>query len=177
MYILFDLIWITFMVLVIIKVLRELDIDVARLNPFQWTRKRKWLKKYNADPLFAIKCPMEATAGLIYVMAKCSGDVSKEQKGCMLNLFQTEFKMDEGTAVELLSSCSVLMKDEDIIIDNLKKYMKPSIEKFDSEKKTSALSMIQHVANCEGNISGKQSKFMSQAAPYFRLADAPDQKW
>ena len=60
-------------ILVLVKQLSCAGIDLGRFNPFTWFRLNKWQKAYNADPAFSLDRPMEAVAGLLYVMAKCSG--------------------------------------------------------------------------------------------------------
>lgn len=147
------------------------------LNPFAWYRSRKWQKKYYADPAFSMDRPMEAVAGLLYVMAKCSGEITREQKECILEIFETEFRLGERQAIELLTSSSFLLKDEDKVVENLKSFLKPSLAKFDAEKRTSTLDLLQKVADCEGNRTSKQEEFMNKVAPFFQEAPEPLRKW
>lgn len=120
---------------------------------------------------------MEAVAGLLYVMAKCSGEITREQKECILEIFETEFRLDERQAIELLTSSSFLLKDEDKVLENLKSYLKPSLDRFDDEKKASTLDLLQRVADCEGRRTSKQEEFMSKVAPFFEQTVAPQRKW
>ena len=76
-------------ILILTNQLSRLGIDVGKLNPFAWYRRNKWQKKYHADPAFSLDRPMEAVAGLMYVMAKCSGEITREQKECILKLYET----------------------------------------------------------------------------------------
>ncbi len=164
-------------ILVLVNRLSETGIDLGKLNPFAWARRRKWQKKYYADPAFSLDSPMEAVAGLLYVMAKCSGEISREQKDYLLELFQNEFRLSEDKARELLSSSSFLLKDEDQIIDHLKDFLKPSLAKFDSEKKASALAMLHKVSNCEGNRTARQEEFLNKATPFFQDTPESQRKW
>lgn len=164
-------------ILVLTKQLKNLGIDITRLNPFAWARRKKWQKKYHADPAFSLDRPMEAVAGLLYVMAKCSGEISREQKDYILYLFQNEFRLSEDKARELLSSSSFLIKDEDHIIDNLKDYLKPSLAKFDDEKRTSTLDLLQKVADCEGDRTSKQEEFLNKISPFFQETIESERKW
>ncbi|NIQ03934.1 MAG: TerB family tellurite resistance protein, partial [Nitrospinaceae bacterium] len=104
-------------ILILVNRLSDTGLDMGKLNPFAWARRKKWQEKYYADPAFSLDSPMEAAAGLMYVMAKCSGEISREQKQCILHLFQKEFKLNDRRATELLSSCSFLLKDEDKIVE------------------------------------------------------------
>jgi len=164
-------------ILVLTNQLSRLGIDVGKLNPFAWHRRNKWQKNYHADPAFSLDRPMEAVAGLLYVMAKCSGEITREQKECILDLFQIEFHLSEDKARELLSSSSFLLKDEDQIIENLKDFLKPSLAKFDHEKRASTLVMLHKVADCEGNRTSKQEDFLSKLTPFFHETAEPQRKW
>ncbi len=164
-------------ILILTNRLSEAAIDLGWLNPVSWQRRRRWQKKYHSDPAFSIESPLEVTAGLMYTMARCSGDVSREQKKCMLDIYQKEFKLSEQKATELLSSCSFLIKDEDAIINNLRDYVKASWSRFDSEKKESALELIEKVGDCEKNISGKQLRFLDQLKLLFATPAQAQGKW
>ena len=164
-------------ILVLVNRISQTGIDLGKFNPFAWHRRRKWQKKYYADPAFSLDRPMEAVAGLLYVMAKCSGEITREQKECILNLFQIEFHLSEDKARELLSSSSFLLKDEDQIVENLKSFLKPSLEKFDDEKRASTLVMLHKVAECEGRRTSKQEEFLSKVTPFFQESAVPERKW
>lgn len=153
------------------------DIEGLGWNPFRSARSKKWTQEYNTDPAFTINDPRQSTACLMYLMAKCSGDISKEQKQCMLDLFRNEFRLDESRAAELLASCSFLMKDPDQVIDNLQEFLKPSINSFDMEKRKSAMELIQVVADCEGRASSRQVGFSNQVKRLIWDTAQPDHKW
>ncbi|MGH1404062.1 MAG: tellurite resistance TerB family protein [Alphaproteobacteria bacterium] len=138
-------------------------IDFGWLNPFAWKRRRNWNKKYAADPIYKISNPMEATALLMYTMARASGDISREQKVRMQNLFVSEFSLSDSRATELLSSCSFLMQnDEDKIIENLKKFLAPSANQFNAEQRESAYELILEILQCEEQRSEKQEAFLRE---------------
>lgn len=164
-------------ILYLVSEISDKSNQLSRLNPFAWARRRKWQKKYHADPAFSLDRPMESVAGLLYVMAKCSGEITREQKECLIEIFETEFRLGERQATELLSSSSFLLKDEDKVVDNLRDFLKPSLAKFDSEKKQSTLEMLQKVADCEGSRTSKQQEFLNKAAPFFQEVPEPQRKW
>ena len=164
-------------ILVLVNRISQTGVDLGRFNPFTWFRRSKWQKAYNADPAFSLDRPMEAVAGLLYVMAKCSGEITREQKECILEVFETEFRLGEREAIELLTSSSFLLKDEDVILENLKSFLKPSLAKFDVEKRASTLDLLQKVADCEGTRTSKQEKFLSKVSPFFQETAAPERKW
>ena len=84
---------------------------INSINPFYWWRRRQWSKLYNADPAFCLEEPMESAAGILYVMAKCSGDFTSDQKKFVLDIFQADFHLAERDAVELLASSAFLGQD------------------------------------------------------------------
>ncbi|MDH5761983.1 MAG: hypothetical protein OEZ51_03280, partial [Nitrospinota bacterium] len=63
------------------------------------------------------------------------------------------------------------------IIENLKDFLKPSLARFDEEKKQSTLTMLQKVADCEGRRNSKQDEFLSKVSPYFNESPEPERKW
>ena len=164
-------------ILILVNRISDSKIDFGCFNVFAWNRRRKWLKKYHSDPAFSLDNPMDAAAGLMYVMAKCSGDISKEQKACMLDLFHNEFHLSENQAIQLMSSCSFILKDEDKVVENLREYLKPSLEKFDAEKKESVLDLVQQVVACEENVTHKQTHFMDEVKTVFSPQDTSNKKW
>jgi len=129
------------------------------LDPFAWKRRRQWRQTLNADPAFGLKAPMESTACLMFVAAKYSGEISREQKETIIRLYQSEFNLTETKARELLASCSFLIPDEQKIFDRLESFMAPSLEKFDETQKQSAIELIREVIECEGTPHEKQREF------------------
>ncbi len=133
---------------------------IGWLNPFAWSRRRKWRKPNTRDPVNNIQSPMEATALMMYAMAKASGEITREQKDMIKNLFVSEFELSNSQAVELLSSCSfILQNDEHKIIGKLDKFLKHSANKFTDELRESAYDMIMKIAKCENQLSQKQEDF------------------
>lgn len=149
-------------ILVLIHRFSDAGIDIGWLDPFKWNRRRKWKQAYHANPVFAIDDPMKSTAGLMYTMAKCSGDISREEKACILSIFKEVFKLTDREATELLSTCSYYIKDEDVVKNNLLKFLNPSINNFAEEQKQSAFSIIEKVAFCEGQPNEKQAELLAQ---------------
>jgi uncharacterized tellurite resistance protein B-like protein len=164
-------------ILVLVNRISQTGVDLGKFNPFTWRRRNKWQKRYHADPAFSMDRPMEAVAGLLYVMAKCSGEITREQKECIIEIFETEFRLDERQAVELLTSSSFLLKDEDEILENLKSFLKPSLAKFDDEKRASTLDLLQKVADCEGKRTSNQEEFLNKLMPFFQETAELQRKW
>ncbi len=164
-------------ILILLRRLSDAGIDIGWLDPFKAHRRYKWRQAYNANPLFDIDDPMKSTACLMYTMAKCSGDISKEEKSCILSIFKEIFKLSDKEATELLSNCSFYIKDENQVKDNLEKFMKPSIDNFADEQKKAAFSLIEKVAFCEENPNEKQSELLAEIKSIFTPKKETFRKW
>ena len=154
-------------ILILVHRLSDAGIDIGWLDPFKWHRRKKWKQKYYADPLYSTDDPMKATAGLMYTMVKCSGDISREEKACLLSVFQNDFHLSESEAVDLLSTCSFHIKDENLVKENLRKFINPSFNNFIDSQKQSALSLIEKISQCEGNPNEKQLEFLNEINEIF----------
>lgn len=164
-------------ILVLLNRLSQAGIDVGWLDPVKWSRRRKWKQQYHANPLYDIKDPMKSTAGLMYTMAKCSGDISREEKEFILSIFKDVFKLSDREATDLLSTCSFYIKDENTVKDNLAKFIRPSINNFADEQKKSAFSLIEKVAFSEGSPNEKQLEFLNQIKEIFKPEKETFKKW
>ncbi len=158
--------------------LSQSGIDFGWLNPFAWRRRRDWSKLHGGDPIYKITSPMEATAMTMYAMAKGSGDISREQKHLMIDLFEQEFNLSHRNASELLSSCSFIMQnDEDKIINNFNKFLSPSMGGFSPDQMESAYELVLKIYECEGRATDKQKDFLSQVENAFIPSSRASDKW
>ena len=105
---------------------------------------------------------MEAAAVILYTAAKLSGDISKEQKSVLLDIYESDFKLSSGEAVELLSSNAYLIKDEERIYNDLEKFIGPSRENFSESQVSSTLNLLVRVLEVEERISDKQLEFQKR---------------
>ncbi|MEM7053486.1 MAG: TerB family tellurite resistance protein [Pseudomonadota bacterium] len=133
-------------ILFLLNRLAEAGIDLAGLNPFLWNRRRKWRKKYQGNPVFKIDSPMDATAILMVAVAKADGDLTKESKGQLLNLFEQEFGLSKKDAAGLLISSSHLLGDGTEVRNNVKKFLAPSKDTFTKHQISSTIGLIETVA-------------------------------
>lgn len=164
-------------ILILFNRLSNVGIDIGWLDPFKWNRRRKWRQAYHADPVFYIEDPMKSTAFLMYTMSKCSGDISREEKAIILGIFKDVFKLTDREATDLLSTCSYYVKDEDVIKNNILKFLRPSLDNFAEEQKQSAYSLIEKVAFCEGQPNEKQSELLNQIKKAFKPKKEQFRKW
>ena len=164
-------------ILVLAHRLKDAGIDLGWLNPFHWHHRRKWKNKVSADPLFSITDPMEAAAVLLYATARLSGDISSEQKKTLIDIFERDFKLSQQEATNLLSSNAFLIKDEDKIKGELKKFLDASLENFSQAQKDSTLVLIDRVMAVEERVSPKQREFRAQIVELFGVQNKKSGTW
>ncbi len=164
-------------ILVLVNRLSRAGIDIGWLDPFKWSRRQKWKQSVNVNPVYTIEDPMKSTAGLMYTMVRCSGDISREEKAFLLSIFKDDFKLTDKESRELLSTCSFYIKDEDTVKNNLQKFMRASINNFAGPQKESAFSLIEKVAFCEGNPNEKQSEFLNEIRDFLMPQNPKFKEW
>ncbi len=157
--------------------LAEMGIDLGGLNPFLWQRRRKWKKHYDANPVYKIDSPMEATALLITAVAKADGDMSAEEKDEILNIFTSEFHLSRKDAAGLLISSSHLLGKGDEVRNSLKKVLDPSRDKFTSEQSTSAIELLKRISEVAGPASDIQHELIDNVTRLLNQPSAATGKW
>lgn len=157
--------------------LAEMGIDLGGLNPFLWQRRRKWKKHYDANPVFKLDSPMEATALLITATAKADGDMSSEEKRAILEIFEKEFHLSRKDAAGLLISSSHLLGKGDEVRNSLNAVLSPSLSNFTAEQAASAVALIRRVAAIGSSASGMQEELIGNATSILRQASMPKDKW
>ena len=157
--------------------LAEMGIDLGGLNPFLWHRRRTWRKSHDANPVFKISSPLDATALLITATAKADGDMSSDEKKEILSIFENEFHLSKRDSASLLISSSHLLGKGEEIRNNLRKVLEPSLNSFSSEQATSAIDLLKRTANICGSPSQLQNELVSQASEILNKESAPKGKW
>lgn len=157
--------------------LAEMGIDLGGLNPFLWQRRKKWRKQYEANPVFLLDGPMEATALLITATAKADGDMSSEEKREILSIFENEFQLSKKDAAGLLISSSHLLGKGDEVRDQLEKVLNPSLENFTKEQALSAIELIKRISELGGSATEMQSELIHNATVILERPITPKKKW
>jgi len=163
-------------ILILLNRLKNTGIDFGWLNPFTWHRRRQWKLKVTKDPIYTMDNPMEAVAGLMYAAAKCSGDITQEHKKAILKVFKDEFEMEEADAIALLSSTSFLVKDEDDIVNHLRKFLEPSLQQFSTEQRNKTMTYVETILQVDDQASSKQQDFLRKLSGVMQPDDKKS-KW
>jgi uncharacterized tellurite resistance protein B-like protein len=157
--------------------LAEMGIDVGGLNPFLWHRRRKWKKYHDANPVYKLESPLEATALLMTAVAKADGDMSAEEKTAILKIFSEEFHLSEKDAAGLLVSSSHLLGKGEEVRDNLKQVLAPSLPNFTPEQAHSAIELITRVSQVAGQTSELQHQIVANAGHFLGSKVSKNGKW
>ena len=164
-------------ILILLNRLAQSGIDLAGLNPFLWRRRTKWKQKMQGDPIYHIESPLDVTALLATTTAKADGDMSSEEKKLLLNLFQSEFKVNKKNAAELLISSAYLLGNGEVLQQNLRKVLTPSFENFTQDQAESATILLDKVCAAESAAEELKIEFVSNVKKVFSKAFAEKGKW
>ena len=129
--------------------LAEMGIDLGGLNPWLWRRRRAWRQQHDANPIFSIEDPMEATALLMTAVAKADGDMSSAERRQLLATFESEFSLSSRDAGALLNASVHLLGRGDEVREDVGSVMKSSIDTFTEEQAASAIELISSVADID----------------------------
>lgn len=177
MHILLALLGAIVTILVLLSRLADAGIDLGGLNPFSAYRRRKWRQKFEANPLFSLKDPLEIGAVLLVWTAKCDGDMSAEQKRAILDTLEKTFGLASNQAADLLGSCVHLIGNGQILGSQLEDFLALGQEHLSDEQAVSAISLMQEVARVEGAESAQQRELIEKAKHKLRSSADPGGTW
>ena len=120
---------------------------------------------------------MEVAASLMLGMAKLEGEISREQKNEILEMFSNEFSLEPNKAKDLFSSTSYLLQSENNFIKNIGKILSPSKDKFSSEQAESTISLITRIAHIDSEISPIQETLLKSVKQTFKPILSDHEKW
>lgn len=167
MHIILGFLGVVVTILVLLNRLQEGGIDIGWLNPFSWHRRRQFRQQYHLHPAYSLTSPMDVAALFMTAIAKADGDLTKEQKETVLNLFQTEFKLSPAKAKELFGASAHILGNGQEVKENPKNVVPKSIDAFTDEQVSSTLMLLEKVANADGEPSQEQSKLLRSISAVF----------
>jgi len=140
--------------------LQNSGLNLNALNPFFWWRRNQWQRKVGTQPLHQIQKPMEAVAVLLVASVKTEGEVSREQKKEIIQLFSSEFKLSNQEAVDLFSASSFMLQAVNDIVGEVKNILAPCKIKFSKNQAESAIELLTKVSLLDGEISTIQQEMI-----------------
>jgi len=136
-------------ILILLNRLANAGIDLGGLNPFLWHRRKKWKDKLEGNPIYQMDSSMDVVALYMLAVVKADGDISKEDKDHILNLFESEFNLSPKEASSLLISSSHLLGNGEEVQDNVDKVFERSLPNFTESQIKSTQELIRKAA---GNL-------------------------
>jgi hypothetical protein len=149
--------------------------DLGALNPFHLLRRLKWQNQMNTKPIYSIENPMEAAALLLIATAKLDGEITREQRHFIIQLFITEFSLTENMANELYAASSYLLKDATNIIPEVRLILEPCKTAFKPNHIATLLEMLDKIAGSENSPTVAQSELIVEVRKH--LAPGKDEKF
>ena len=164
-------------ILILLNRLANLGIDIGGLNPYLWNRRRKWRKLYEGNPVFKIDNPMDSTAILMVAATKADGDMTREDKALILNLFENKFNLAKKDAAGLLISSVHLLGDGLEVRGNVGKFLSPSKAAYTEMQAESAISLISQTAGHPGPMHPHAEELLDQVRTELTPNQKKSQTW
>ena len=120
---------------------------------------------------------MDATAILMVAVAKADGDIAKEDKSLLLNMFENEFKLSKKDAAGLLISSVHLLGDGTDVRGNVKKFLSSSKASFTQSQANSAISLISKAAGDPDAIHTNAQELLQQVIKELTPVQSTRQTW
>ena len=157
--------------------LQKAGFDLNALNPFAWARRRKWQKQLGVKPIHALHDSMEAAALLVISIAKAEGEITRETKMEILELFENEFGISRSKAISLFSASTFMLKDTINIDAEVAQILSPSKSDFDESHALKLVEMMTLVATKENEATTNQQSIISAVVKEFKLNEEKAAKW
>ncbi len=164
-------------ILVLLNRLADAGIDLGGLNPFLWSRRRKWRNQYEGNPIFKIENPLDATAILLVAVAKADGDMTTESKKLILDIFENEFSLAKKDAAGLLISSSHLLGDGNELRTKPQQFLAPSKKSFSQPQIDSALSLLERVSQQNDSAHPNAIELIAQVRSELEMPAGPTGTW
>ncbi len=156
--------------------LQNSGFDLNSLNPFAWMRRRKWKKQLGIQPIHALTDTMDAAALLVVAIAKEQGEITRDTKLEILALFEKEFGVKRGKAIEMYSSSLFMLQGTLKVAPEIRRMLKPSKSDFSPSHVDKLYNMINLVANLEG-ISDGQAEIIKAIEAEFNVGQEKAKNW
>lgn len=151
--------------------LQQSGFDLNALNPFLWMRRRAWEQKRNTRPVFALTEPIEVACVLIVAMAREGGELLKEDRERITNLFTQGLKLPERQAQEMFALAEYLLREGPTITGDLDKVLAPSKTQFSPAQVESLRELLRRAPAHPGYFTPRQEKLLSEFNAFHRVAE------
>lgn len=157
--------------------LQQSGVDLNSFNPFYWLRRRAWAQQVGTKPRHQITNPMEAAAALLLGAVKTEGEISREQKQCLIQLFEDKFHLSPATARDLFSATAFMLQDVADMAAEVRLILSPSLEKFSADQQQSVIDMLINVCKLDGEISEVEQAVIDAVKAEFEQSTKSSNEW
>ncbi|MCL2872450.1 MAG: hypothetical protein FWF41_05665 [Betaproteobacteria bacterium] len=140
--------------------LQRSGVDLNSFNPFTWYRRHQWKKNFRAHPALTADNPMDIAAVVLLYTAELKGELTRETRQALLNIFQGTFKIDAKAAEELFSSTSFLLKDG-LFEKHAARFVNERWSILSAEQSAQIISLVQQVAELDDAPTSQQNAFIA----------------
>lgn len=133
-------------ILILLNRLADAGIDLGGFNPFLWQRRKKWRDKLQGNPIYQLDDPMDVVALYMLAVVKADGDMTREDKQNILDLFVDKFKLSRKEAASLMVSSAHLLGDGEEARNNIAKVFEKSLPVFSASQIESSRELIRQAA-------------------------------
>ena len=157
--------------------LQNSGVDLNSFNPFAWARRRRWRKLYGTKPIYTLERPMEAAALLIVGVLKQEGEISREQKAAVVEIFESTFQLERSQAQDVFTSSVYLLKDELNLDQSVSGILSRCKDKFTQAQTASLIALLQRVATLEGDATESQQRIIRAVQQDLATRPASNGSW
>ena len=157
--------------------LQNAGFDLNALNPFTWARRRKWEMQLGTKPMHALTDSIEAAALLVVSIAKADGEITRDTKMEMLDLFENEFGISRNKAIGLFSASTFMLKEANDIASEVKNILAPSKSDFDESHVKTLVDMMNKVSTFENEQTSIQKSIIASVINEFKLNSSDATNW
>lgn len=157
--------------------LQNSGVDLNSFNPFTWARRRKWQKQYGTKPIYNLSTATDAAAAIIVGTLKQEGEISREQKQTVIDLFASNFNLGNQEAMDLFASSAHLVHNEINFEQSIPHILKLSIKQFTPSMITTFLSLLEQVVELEGTPTKIQANIIERVGIEFKKSNKNKIGW
>ncbi|MDR2244553.1 MAG: hypothetical protein LBE15_03990 [Burkholderiales bacterium] len=140
--------------------LRRSGMDLDSFNPFAWYRRYQWRKNFHAHPAMTADNPMDVAAVVLLHTAKLKGELTRETRQTLFDIFQGTFKIEERETNELFSATSFRLKDG-LFEKHVSRFIEERWNALTMAQAQQIVPLVQKIAELDGTPSPSQSDFIS----------------
>ncbi len=140
--------------------LQRAGVDLNSFNPFTWYRRRQWEKNFHAHPALTADNPMDIAAVALLHTAKLKGELTRETKQALLDIFHDTFKIETKEADELFSATSFRLKDG-LFEKHVPRFIQERWNTLNAAQAQQIVPLLQKIAGLDGACTVQQNEFIS----------------